>query len=577
MNLNLFSRRAAHGALARSLGFVLLALASVGAFAQQRPDAGQVLEQTRQPLRLPPPDEPVLPKPPEPKPALPASPQLKVKVEQFTFTGNTLYPEEALQAQVTEFIGKELDFEGLNEAATKVRAFYRTRGYFLAQAYLPQQAIRNGRVEIAIIEGRVGEVELDRKEGAHFADSLLVGILGSHLKQGQIITETGLERPLLIINDLPGAQVTSEIRPSKTLGAADLRVNVVQAGGAINGSVDADNQGNRFTGEYRAGATLNWNTPLGYGDQASFRGFVSDEGMWYTRFAYLVPVGYLGTRVGVSYSKFEYRLAKDFASLNAKGDGEVKSIYGFHSIVRTRNSNVILQVSYEDKKLIDRIESQASLEERQISALKFGLVGDFRDAFLGGGLNAYAFTVTRGELGIAPPNVLALDVGPTGHHTYGSFLKYNVDARRLQRITENASVLFSISGQRATKNLASAEKFSLGGANGVRAFPVGEATADIGLLATVEGRYIWPGVKIFGGDLTFLGFYDHGWARLNETALPSDTENNRSIGGYGFGMSAGQDGGFLVRASAAWKTHGIAQADTAQRVPRIWVQAIKWF
>ena len=46
-------------------------------------------------------------------------------------------------------------------------------------------------------------MELDRKEGAHFADSLLVGILGSHLKQGQIITETGLERPLLIINDLP--------------------------------------------------------------------------------------------------------------------------------------------------------------------------------------------------------------------------------------------------------------------------------------------------------------------------------------------------------------------------------------
>ena len=577
MNLNLFSRRTAQYALARSLGFVLLALASVCAFAQQRPDAGQVLEQTRQPLRLPPPDEPVLPKPPEPKPALPSSPQLRVQVKQFTFTGNTLYPVEALQAQVTEFIGKELDFEGLNEAATKVRAFYRTRGYFLAQAYLPQQAIRDGKVEIGIIEGRVGEVELDRKEGAHFADSLLVGILGSHLKQGQIITETGLERPLLIINDLPGAQVTSEIRPSRILGAADLRVNVSQAGGRFNGSVDADNQGNRFTGEYRAGATLNWNTPLGYGDQANFRGFVSDEGMWYTRFAYLLPVGYYGTRVGVSFSKFEYRLAKDFASLNAEGEGEVKSIYGFHPIVRTRNSNVILQVSYEDKKLIDRIESQASLEERAISAFKFGLVGDFRDAFLGGGLNAYAFTVTRGELGIAPPSVLALDIGPTGHQTFGSFLKYNVDARRLQRITDNASVLFSLSGQRATKNLASAEKFSLGGANGVRAFPVGEATADIGLLATVEGRYIWPGVKIFGGDLTFISFYDHGWARLNETALPSDTENNRSLGGYGFGVSAGQDGGFLVRASAAWKTHGTAQADTAQRVPRVWVQAIKWF
>ena len=133
----------------------------------------------------------MLPRPPEPKPALPVSPQLKVKVEQFTFTGYTLYPEEALQAQVQEFIGKELDFEALNEAATKVRAFYRSRGYFLAQAYLPQQAIRNGKVEIAVIEGRIGQVELDRREGTRISEGLLIGILGAHFKQGQIITETG--------------------------------------------------------------------------------------------------------------------------------------------------------------------------------------------------------------------------------------------------------------------------------------------------------------------------------------------------------------------------------------------------
>ena len=580
-----FIRSRAPRALSQLLGLILLALTTSIALAQtaatprppNAPDAGQVLEQTRQPLRLPPPAEPVLPKPPEPTPALPPSPQLKVKVDHFNFTGNTLYSEEVLQKQVEEFVGKELDFEGLNDAATKVRAFYRSRGYFLAQAYLPRQTIRDNTVQIGIIEGRIGEVELDRRPGAHYADSLLLGILGTHLKQGQIITETGLERPLLLINDLPGAQVTSEIRPSKIIGAADLRANVSEVGSRFNGSVDADNGGNRFTGEYRAGASLNYNSPLNYGDQLSFRGFASDEGMWYTRFAYLVPFWYYGTRIGVSYQKFEYRLAKDFADLRAHGDGEVKSIYGFHPIVRTRNSNLLLQVTYENKKLNDIIESTASVEQRSINDQKYGVVGDFRDGIFGGGLNAYGFTVTRGELGIFPASVLALDQGPTGHHTEGSFTKYNLDARRLQRVTEQANVLLSISGQRATKNLASAEKFSLGGPNGVRAFPVGEATADIGLLATVEGRYIVPNFKIFGGDFTVLGFYDHGWARINETALPSDTENNRSLGGYGFGLTAGQDGGFLVRASAAWKTHGTAQSDTAQRVPRIWLQAVKWF
>src|SRR3954470_369252 len=579
MNAQGFAALSVRNGLLQPLVFMLLALASVFALAQQRPDSGQVLEQTtRQPLRLPPPEEPVLPKPPEPKPVLPASPQLRVTVQQFSFTGNTLYSDAQLEPVVEEFLGKNLDFEGLNDAATKVRAYYRSRGYFLAQAYLPQQAIRNGVVEIGIIEGRVGEVELDRKPGTHFSESQLLGILRNHLKQGQIITETGLERPLLIINDLPGAQVTSEIRPSRTVGAADLRVNVEQTGGRFNGFVDADNQGNRFTGEYRAGANLSWNTPFGYGDQATFRGFVSDEGMWYTRFAYLIPVGYLGTRVGVSFSKFEYRLAKDFASLQGNGEGEVKTIYAFHPLIRTRNANLILQVSYEDKKLIDRIESQNSVEQRDISAGKVGFVGDFRDAFLGGGLNAYGVTWTRGDLGIEPPGVLALDIGPTGHNTAGGWSKYNVDARRLQRITDSTSLLLAMSGQRATKNLASAEKFSLGGPNGVRAYPVGEATADIGLIATAEGRYIVPNFKIVGGDLTLIAFYDHGWARLNETALPSDTENNRSIGGYGFGASAGQDGNFIVRANAAWATSSDKpQSDPASRVPRVWVQAVKWF
>jgi hemolysin activation/secretion protein len=568
-----FSARRTHQ---RSLALACLISISATAIAQQRPDAGQVLEQTRQPLRLPPPSEPVLPKPPEPKQALPASPQLRVKIEQFNFTGNTLYSQEQLQPLVQEFLGKELDFTGLNEAATKVRAYYRSRGYFLAQAYLPRQVIREGRVEIAIIEGRIGDVELDRDPKARFADSLLVGIVGTHLKQGEVITEVGLERPLLLINDLPGASVVSEIRPSKTIGAADLRVNVDQAPARFSGFVDADNEGNRFTGEYRFGANLNWNTPFGYGDQATFRGFVSDEGMWYTRFAYLVPAGYRGTRVGASYTRFDYRLAKDFAALGANGEGEVKSIYAFHPLIRTRNTNFILQAAYEDKTLVDRIESQASTEEREISDLKLGVVGDFRDAFLGGGLNAYSFTWTHGDLGIFPAASLAVD--QTSHQTAGSFTKYNFDARRLQRVTENFNVLLSVSVQKALKNLASAEKFSLGGPNGVRAYPVGEATADSGIISTLEGRYIVPGFKILGADLTLLAFYDYGWAKVNEKPLPTDAENVRSIAGYGAGATLGQEGNFILRASVSSRASSdVPTSDPAERNPRFWLQAIKWF
>jgi len=574
--------------MVRFFALALLALSSVLAFAQTpptsvAPDAGSILRETREPFRLPPPSPNLLPKLPEPKPALGNQPKLRVKVSAFTFSGNTLIPEEELQAKVQEFIGKELNFEGLNDAATEVRAYFRGRGYFLAQAYLPEQTIRNGVVEIAIIEGRWGVIELDKKPATNISTRLLAGILGAHIQQGDVITETGLERPLLLINDLPDATVTTELRPSETVGAADLRVNVDPGTGPFSGYVDADNQGNRFTGEYRFGVNLNWNQPAQWGDRLTARVFTTDEHMWYYRLAYDLPVGYWGTRIGVSYSRFDYALGKEFASLLANGEGEVTSVYGFHSMVRTRNTNLLLSFGGDYKKLVDRVQSTTptTTTEQNIYTYHAGVVGDFRDALFSGGLNAYTLTYTWGNVGTS-----AAAVGTDVRNTQGDFYKWNFDVRRQQRLTDAASFLISGSGQLASKNLASAEKFSLGGPNGVRAYPVGEATGDSGVTWQSELRYIVPGMKVFNGDVTALAFFDYGAAKINQepardptTGVVTDSQNIRSFSGYGLGGSLGKEGDFQLRVTASWAHtyNEQPQSDPARRVPRVWMQGIKWF
>jgi hemolysin activation/secretion protein len=569
----------------RLAALALLSLSSVLAFAQtppQPPDAGTILQQTREPFRLPPPSPDLAPRPPEPKPALGAQPKLRVKIAGFTFTGNTLIPAAELQPKVQEFVGKELNFEGLNDAATEVRAYYRSRGYFLAQAYLPEQTIRNGVVEITIIEGRWGIIELDKKPATRISTRLLAGIVGAHLHEGGVITETGLERPLLLINDLPDATVTTELRPSDTVGAANLRVNIEPGSGPLTGFVDADNHGNRFTGEYRYGVSVNWNQPAEWGDRLSLRGFTTDEHMWYGRVAYDLPVGYWGTRIGVSYSRFDYALSKDFASLLASGEGEVTNVYGFHSLVRTRNTNLLLNFGTENKKLVDRIQSTTptTVTEQNIYTYKVGFVGDFRDGVFSGGLNAYSLGYTWGNLGTT-----AAAAGTDTRNTQGNFDKWNFDLRRQQRLTDDASLLFSASGQIAGRNLASAEKISLGGPNGVRAYPVGEATADTGWVMQTELRYIIPGMKILGGDTTILGFFDYGSAKVNQvpakdpiTGAITDSQNIRSFSGSGLGAALGKEGNFLLKIQAAWSYNGEpAQSDPAHRKPRVWMQGIKWF
>jgi hemolysin activation/secretion protein len=561
---------------------------SVVVFAQvppAPPRAGDILQQQapKQELPVSPSTAPVLPQVTPPKPALPAGTKVNVTVKDFRFSGNTVFQAAELRDLVREFIGKTLDFNGLNDAAGRVQRHYRERGYFLAVAYLPQQEIRDGIVEIAVLEGRLGQINLQVDPKTKLKESFARGILAAHLKTGDLITENSLERPLLLLRDLPDMEVTSELGPSKTqLGAADLTVKISENAKHFNGYVDADNYGNRFSGEYRIGINLNAGDLTGYGDLLSFRGFVTDESMKFGRLSYVVPLGHYGTRIGLSATAFDYRLGKDFASLGANGNGQVYTIYALHPILRTRNANLFVQGAAERKDLEDKQDSVNAVVDQTITNGKLGVVGDFRDRLMSGGLNSYSATVTSGKLEIQPDSALAFDQAPgTGPQTAGHFSKLNVEFRRLQRLTDQFNLLFAYAAQGANKNLTSAEKMALGGPQGVRAYPVGEAPGDVGQIGTLELRYLVPKLQLFGGDLTLSTFIDHGQVyTLKEppAADPTSSRNKRSLTGAGIGVSLGREGNFLLRLDIATPLDDeTPTSDPAKRDPRVWAQAIKWF
>ncbi len=549
------------------------------------PSAGSILQQQapKQELPVSPSTAPVLPQVAPPKPALPAGTKVNVTVKDFRFSGNTVFSSDVLRELVRDFIGKTLDFNGLNDAAGRVQRHYRERGYFLAVAYLPQQEIKDGIVEIGVLEGRLGQINLQVDPKTKLKESFARGILAAHLKPGDLITENSLERPLLLLRDLPDMEVSSELGPSKTvLGAADLTVKISENTKHFGGYVDADNYGNRFSGEYRIGINLNAGDLTGYGDLLSFRGFITDESMKFGRLSYVIPIGHYGTRIGASATGFQYRLGKDFASLGANGEGQVYTLYALHPLLRTRNANLFIQGAVERKDLEDRQDSVALTVDQTINNGKLGVVGDFRDRLMSGGLNSYSATVTGGKLEIEPASVLAVDQAPgIGPQTNGHFSKLNVEYRRLQRITDQFNLLFAYTAQGANKNLSAAEKMALGGPNGVRAYPVGEAPGDVGQLGTLELRYLVPKLQVFGGDLTLSTFIDHGQVLTQKSppsAVAGVSANKRSISGAGFGLSLGREGNFLVRLDIATPLDDETPTSDSKKVdPRVWAQAIKWF
>ena len=540
-------------------GACALACLSV-AHAQQPPNAGsQLQQQGAQPPATPRAQPNVLPSGFTPQPVLEKLPAASVAVKSFKFTGNSLFSGDQLAALVADKAGKTLSFDELNEAATTIRQYYRGQGYFLAQAYLPRQDVTGGVIEITVLEGYIGKVSANAAANARLRASFAQGILEAHLKPGQLITETGLERPLLLINDTPGATIKSQIGPGAGVGTADLDAQIGQnegesfiskaTNGVITGGVDLDNYGNRFTGQWRAGASMSVNNLTGFGDLLSFRGQIALENRKtnFGRVAWQTPIWYYGTKVGISYSKLNYSLIKDFAPAKLDGEGEIASLFAYHPIIRTRNLNVILNVGIDGKSLEDRNGITTTTSNRKINLSHIGVQGDWRDSLVGGGLNSYGLTFSRGNLKIRQAIDVATDQAATGTQTIGNFGKTNFEFQRLQKITDNLNLLAAINGQFATKNLASAEKIALGGPGGVLAFPTGEAAGDEGFQGTFELRYGNPAWTFAGASLVLSGFYDYGHVTINKVnRSPVPVVNNRTLQGTGFGVNLGKEGDYLL-------------------------------
>ncbi len=545
----------------------LLAL-SQSLLAMELPSAGSQLQEIP-PAPIPQNAEPKINLVPSATPPTPESDQDTIQVQSLHLTGMHVYSEADLLNLTGFKANSELSLAELRSMAASIADYYRKNGYFVAQAYLPEQEIKNGAVTIAVIEGQYGKV-IVRNE-----TNLSNHVVNSHLKginSGDVITIEPLENSLLLLSDIPGVRIDSTLAPGAALGTSDLIVDVKDAP-RVSGEIDADNGGNRYTGEYRLGATVNINNLAGRGDVASLRLMTSGEGLNYARASYQMLFG--KATAGVAYSWLEYQLGKEFESLRANGDAKVISVYGSYPLIRSRNSNMSAQLLLEDKTFQDRVDSTFTVTDKKIQALTATLRGDYSNSLGLGGLTSFALSGTVGDLDIETPAALAIDAATA--RTNGNYAKLGFNAMRLQNVTETFSLYFAIHGQLASKNLDISEKMQLGGMNGVRAYPEGEAYGDQGYLMTLEARKKLPKkTEKLPGQLQLVGFVDTGTVMINQSPW-TNSDNNRTLSGAGVGINWFDDNNFVVKLAYAFKL-GSEQATSApDKDGRFWIQAVKYF
>jgi hemolysin activation/secretion protein len=545
--------------------FVSCTLLANSAIAQTTPpDIGTTLREMQQqrPTPPPPPKSGLDIQQPAPSKAdTNGGPQFTA--EKITVTGATAFPAMRLEELVSKYAKRPTSLVELRQGAATITRFYRTHGYPLARAYVPSQSVRNGIVEIRVLEGRYGKLVIEDEAGV---SASLVRRLMRHSASPHLIQSAPLEHDLLLVQELQGVVATATLRPGDEVGTADLIVHLTPTR-TVRGSVDVDNFGNVYTGKWRAGLGFTGSNLAGFGDQLALKGVATDQhGVFYGRASYQVPVDV--ARVGAAVSRTQYTLGKQFSQLDATGNATVSSLYLQYPILRTLAASLDTQVAFSYGKLKDDIRTTSTTDPRTSREVTFTVSGNVRDDFLSGGMSAGSLSYVRGKLDMDESSALEIDRATAA--TSGNFDKLTYSVLRLQNLGVGFSLYLAVSGQRAGKNLDPSEKFSLGGPDAVRAYPQGDGVGDTGVLGTVELRYTTQMLLPYGSP-ELVAFLDEGHIDTNQDPFLQGN-NSTTLRGAGVGLNLVMADGVRVRASWAWRVGESPAQSVADSASRGWIQ-----
>jgi len=519
----------------RTLAALMLTATTLAAWSQTppafHPNAGTLLNIFAPPVEGPTLPASALPLPADEKPAGDMA-QGSVKVSRFVIEGVSLLPPAEVEAQLAELVGRDATLNDLRLGAARITSLYRERGYFLARAYVPAQEIVGGVVRIAVLEGRFDRVDA---AGSARLDADVAGrtLAAQGVVVGQPVEQAALERSLILLEQRAGAPASALLQPGATIGTSHLQVDT-HADPLVSGTLGADNYSNRFTGQGRATASLALNSPLSIGDRGNLW-LAYSTGATAVFGSYQVPIGYDGLTLGASAAYYRYDLCCQFAALDRAGDAAVAGIQARYPLVLRQNAVHYVGLSLERKRLTDTWTG-GDLDDKRINVAVLSFDGA---AAAAAGQVRYRLALTGGDVQLKGPADFVRANAATVN-TAGGYGKLWGQGEFLHPVTGWSFLNLRLSGQSASRNLDSSEKFLLGGFNGVRAYPEGEAAGDNAWLARLDWVFPLTAAAI-PGKVSFRVFADSGavWIvdDLRGGRADPGIRNHYSLSGAGLGLN----------------------------------------
>ena len=440
--------------------------------------------------------------------------EVSFKLNSIKFTGNTCFTEEQLMDLICERIGNEVTINDLITMANMVTEYYQQNGYISTIAYLPPQKVQDGNVEIVVMEGKYGKVEIEGNKWARDKFVRATYLKDKNIETEKVLNVRDIQETLREMNasGYMKGQV-SMVDNEESAQYTDLTLQMKDRF-PIDFDFRFDNQGRDAIGLNRAVFFAGMYNLTGWGDKllsttALARRSVS-QGVFYS-----VPIGRHETKLNLGYSYSGLTMGEQWKDYDIKGHSHNFFAGLSRRLVKTENYKLYGDISLDIRNTKTTLgEQKFLLNEYKTRALRVNFT-NIKDDFYGKWFGNIGASVGLPIMG-------ASDEYDGYHYDWlptNKFVKVNANLARLQILPMRSMAIIQAGGQWASHGLYPSEKMQFGGISSVRGYEEGFLLSDYGVTASLEFRSHIPFLnRILPEKLQFIddsiqwaAFYDAGW------------------------------------------------------------------
>ncbi len=448
----------------------------------------------------------------------------RVFIKKIEIEGNEIFSKEDLSEIIDSYENRDLTVENMYALCLKIQGKYAKAGYFLVRVYLPEQEIREGFLQVKVLEAKLGAIEVvgNKYYKAEFIASYLAPFLGKNLNYNDLL------KALLLLNENTDLQVASIFEKGQELGTVDMILKAKDKA-PRHFSADYNTYGSNVTSLERSGLRGDLGNFFCQGDTLSIIGACGFplNRLRFVDGIYKVPLNRRGTFMELSYLYSDFEVAQ-YKGLDLHGKTQVAATKFMQALQRKAKFNTDIYTGFEYKQIENFEEHRVSAFDK-LRVFSLGYKLDYIDSF--GGRNV-ADVVGYGGIPDFLGGLSSVDGLCSRKDAGGRFVYIDANYQRIQRLPASCFLFLNLQGQLSFYKLPLSEEFYIGGINTVRGYPLAVSLGDSGICANFEFRAPPPFVKskkvphskrTWEEVLQLVGFIDHG-----ETFEYGDAINDQS-------------------------------------------------